>query len=86
MLSSKPKSLIFFWKEVRKIKGKVKNSRCIDGKSNLKGVVEKFDKKYNKILKNNEYQSSSVANDPKSGWALVMFSLNDLDIVINKLN
>ena len=48
--------------------------------------MKNLTKKYNKILNNNECQSSSVANDPMCGWAPVMFSLNDLDIVINKLN
>ena len=52
----------------------------------MKNVVETFDEKYNKILKVNECQSSSVANDPKSALAPVMFSLNDLGIAINKLN
>ena len=47
---------------------------------------EIFDKKYNKLLNDNECQSSTVANDPLSGFAPVMFSLNDLDIAINKLN
>ena len=82
----KTKKCKYFWREVRKIKGKVKNSRCIDETSNLKDVVEIFNKKCNKLLNDSECQSSSVANDPNSGLAPVMFSLNDLDIAINKLN
>ena len=49
-------------------------------------LLKYLTKEYNKILNYNESQSSSVANDPKSSLAPVMFSLNDLDITINKLN
>ena len=52
----------------------------------MKDVVEIFDKNNNKILNDNECQSSLGANDPKFGWAPVMFSLNVLTIEINKLN
>ena len=52
----------------------------------MKDVVEIFDEKCNKILNDNECQSSSFANDPESGLDPVMFSLNDLDIAINKFN
>ena len=51
----------------------------------MRDVVGKFDKNYNKILNDSECQPSSVANDPKSSLAPVMFSLNDLDIATNKL-
>ena len=44
----KTKKSKLFWKEVQKIKGKVKNSRCFEGTTNLENV-EIFDKKYNKI-------------------------------------
>ena len=49
-------------------------------------LLKYLTKKYNKILNDNECQSSFVANYPKSGCAPIMFSLNDLDIAINKLN
>ena len=49
-------------------------------------MLKNLKKKYNKILNDNEYQSSSVANDSKSGLTPIMFSLNDLDIAISKLN
>ena len=41
---------------------------------------------YNKVLKDSECQSASVANDPKSCLAPVMVSPYEVDAAINKLN
>ena len=40
----------YFRKELREMKGSFTSSGCIDGTSNLRDVVEKFDRKYNKVL------------------------------------
>ena len=46
-ISEKPKEI---WKEVRKIKGNITSSKCIDGHSNPHDVVKIFNSKYRPVL------------------------------------
>ena len=74
-----------FWKEVRKMKGSVAPSRCIDGTSDIHDVVKIFDEKYSKILNNSECQTLTVRDDPKRFLSPFSISLRELDIAINRL-
>ena len=77
--SKKPKD---FWKEVRRNKCSVANSKCIHGHSNPHDVVKIFDNKYRTVLDNSESQINLVLFVPALNNTTTHFSVKDVDNAI----
>jgi len=75
-----------FWNEVRKIKGGITNSRCIDGTSDSAEIVNILNNKYRDILDNSECQSTVVNHQSTRNNELMTFTMREWDIAINRLN
>ena len=81
-ISKKPKE---FWKEVRRIKGSITNSKCIDGHSNPHDVVKIFDSKYRTVLDNSDSQTNLVPFVTALNNTTIVFSVKDVDNAIMRL-
>ena len=75
-----------FYKEVRKIKGTVTNSRCIDGTCDTNEIVNIFNEKYKSILDNPQCQATHTVPRPRSNVSPLRFTLPELDMAISRLN
>ena len=75
-----------FWNEVRKIKGKVTNSKCIDGTSDTSEIVNIFNIKYRETLDNLECQSTEPINQSDGNSLPLLFTMRELGKAINRLN
>ena len=74
-----------FWKEVRRIKGNITNSKSIEGQSNPSDVVKIFDTKYRTALDNSESQTNQASSDPAQKGVQSLFSVKDINKAIMRL-
>ena len=78
-----------FWKECRNVNGSSKSiSQCIDGVSVPSEIISTFENKFMSVLNDPESQTadmSTVSMDQVSDSKFI-FTINDLDEVLNKLN